>query len=320
MAHTARHAAGTQRRFRATLASLTVALLVSFGIVALPPGEAPPAAASSDAAVGDTMTSTRGADNPTWYAYVERGGTLDYKFDVTYQRVNATDPNAVKFGVTVWDGAGNQVSAFNTPLNPYLDTTTSLARSIPPVTASTGGVWKITAWAKDADGNYTTGARIRWSIEPKVGGTYKPGRVWAESYRDWETFDVGMRTGSTNKTLYYLSDTGASYKVLYRNYMGGQSYFEADSLGVGGPDCLPTYKSQDLGPGSTVNYKTADDCPNATRYRIFFEPPDSHCHGSRHVGGRRPDGDGGLHLHAPHELGCRVDAYQEGRDHHGRQR
>src|SRR5690606_31422818 len=99
--------------------------------------------------------------------------------------------------------------------------------------ASEDGIWEIRLPGAGSNVGYD------WTVDVvSADGVEIPGRVWTA--RD------GLRQSSAQGTqlrYWIVNDTGYVYSVAIDGYYGGNSYFQANSVGWADADCVPTYAS-----------------------------------------------------------------------------
>lgn len=265
-------------RRRAGSAALALALLgggVSAGAFVTP------ASATDNGSVGRTNTVKSSPDdsgpvksNPHFYAYVEPGATLSASFRAVWESVNNSDPDPVSVRLVIRDSTGRIVKDVSAPITKNNTGSAPVVVSADRVTGESGR-WSVEFTSPDADGRSTSGVAADWSITPtSSAGNAQSGRVFTDVYRDATLFSRGLEAEAEDKTLYYLDNRGAQYRGTYRDYMGGNSRFSADSMGLGDSSCNPLYKSQPWALFGGGSYKRAADCPSSNTFMVYFEKPD----------------------------------------------
>lgn len=225
-------------RLRALALTVVMALLTGFAAVTLVSSGALPAQA-----VG-LNPGLRGAAANPFYVYMQAGEFLTARGAVT------THPAGGGTGLTkVVDPDGNEYP-ISTAVNHFSQQATQ------------DGVWQVYYDTTYAQGSW----EINVTTGPNESGTYRSGRVWANSYIMTDT------TGGNGSTLEFwvMDDSGYRYKVTLHGYTGIASVFSPNALGIteGGDECIPVYRSIEY---TDLSADIRGDCSDP--FRIFFEPP-----------------------------------------------
>ena len=184
--------------------------------------------------------------------YAEPGETVD----LFLARTNKNDGTLFPSGTKPLSATLTSPSGVTT--NCTVPAGTASCEMIEPVAAA--GVWVATF-----DGGPGTGGELaQWELGARTGGTFTPGRVFADSYR---SFTDAIDASGFDPTFYAVAD-GRIYDIEFESYGGYYSAVAASTKGIH-QDCVP-YRKSVLWPFPAG----IDDSPCAdSQYRLFIEPP-----------------------------------------------
>lgn len=191
----------------------------------------------------------------TFYAYVEKGESLDVAFsraapaekaseeqsDSTLKITNPTGKLYASCALQVSDSKGH-TCAYDA------------------LSSSHSGIWRIDYRAAKPK---SKGVTANWDIAVSRKGSEVSGRVWTDSYYVHQNHDQ-----SDTVTLFYLSQLGYQYKARYVGYQGGWSDFSVNSAGLTTKNtCTPVNHSADM------SRKYSAKLTECGPYKVFFQSP-----------------------------------------------
>ncbi|WP_213283450.1 DUF11 domain-containing protein [Cellulomonas hominis] len=257
-----------------TAATVLAAALVAMAATGASAVAAEPGAEeSSGATAGPTHVGQE------WSVYVEAGGRVDVRVEISPNAATNGEPHAIvteqpgTVGLVATSPSG-QEQASDVQWDPEAGAIVADSFQDP---AQDAGVWRVRLTATNeagapwAWGQYLTSEA--WQIVPRDSdGTAHTGRVWVDEYLQ---SDAGMRAKGVSRwdqTHYLLSASGVTYRATQFGFNGIHSRSHADSLGLTDLSCQPIQHSTTAGDPLV---RFGSTCPDVTRYRLFFETPDT---------------------------------------------
>lgn len=193
-----------------------------------------------------------------FYIYLKKGEHLKYDIEPVYP---ATSVEKISLEV---NGTNGEHRLDSLPVGSTAGT--HMVWSSP--TATSDGVWRVTVNAKDNHRSV-----LKWSIGAHdSSNSLMSGRVWSESYGHGQQKSLDV-------DLWYVDNSGYTYKVAFKDYHGYGSIFQANSIGVSADNsCEPAYQSAHSPKLPNLDNEfvgRVNPSCKASTFRIFFDSPSS---------------------------------------------